>query len=152
MKKIMLLLLLPTTAFCTETLCPKDQITAFSCALKNGKTVSICASPDLDEQKGSLTYLFGKPSKIELTYPEHAIHPSKVFKRDYVKYGFHNYIAFYRKKVRYAVYGNEEDDWKGDGVMVNSRIMNCKTKPSKDKFSEILDKAALPDDSQGNFK
>ena len=51
------------------TLCAAGEDARFSCAAKNGKVISICASPDLSATTGSIQYRFGRPGAVELSYP-----------------------------------------------------------------------------------
>ncbi len=51
------------------TLCTANEDARFSCAAKNGKVISICASPDLSATVGSIQYRFGRPGAVELAYP-----------------------------------------------------------------------------------
>jgi len=49
---------------------PKEQV-VFSCVFKNNKTVSLCASEDLSQDKGVLQYRYGLlGKKLELEYPQ----------------------------------------------------------------------------------
>lgn len=52
------------------THCTEGEVTLFSCQLKKGKTVSVCASKDLSPTTGYLQYRFGKIGKIEMSLPE----------------------------------------------------------------------------------
>lgn len=55
---------LPTTH------CHADERVVFSCPFKNGKTASLCASPNLDKDNGTLQYRFGVVGKkLELAFP-----------------------------------------------------------------------------------
>ena len=58
-------------------LCTAEEKPLLSCAMKKGgKTLSICASKDFNLKEavptGTLAYRFGKPEKIELSWPEAA--------------------------------------------------------------------------------
>ena len=54
-----------------NSLCLTDERIIFSCAVKRtGKIISLCASKDLDKERGYLQYRFGLPGKIELEYPK----------------------------------------------------------------------------------
>ncbi|HEV2602501.1 MAG TPA: hypothetical protein VGU24_02455 [Microvirga sp.] len=51
------------------SLCTGQEVTVFSCSI-GAKVVSLCATPDLAEETGRLTYRFGRKGAVELTYPE----------------------------------------------------------------------------------
>lgn len=53
-------------------LCAVDEEPVFSCTLQGPgrKMVSLCASPVATQGERSFYYRYGKPSRIELTYPE----------------------------------------------------------------------------------
>ena len=54
----------------TVGLCSAAEVEVFGCETETGKTLSICASPDLAEDKGFLQYRYGKPGAApELAYP-----------------------------------------------------------------------------------
>jgi hypothetical protein len=53
----------------SATHCADDELTVFSCELKNKKTVSVCASDDVSSHSGYLQYRFGKIGKVELSVP-----------------------------------------------------------------------------------
>lgn len=64
----------------SPTHCKPDEKVIFSCPFKNGKTVSLCASPDLSKNAGTLQYRFGRIGKaLELNYPQPVGHPSTYF-------------------------------------------------------------------------
>jgi hypothetical protein len=67
---LFLVLSFPQMAHAEETLCTPHEKVMFSCMVgAKSKIVSLCASPDLSAQAGSLFYRFGTPSAIELEYP-----------------------------------------------------------------------------------
>jgi len=62
------------------THCKSNEKVIFSCPFKDGKTVSLCASPDLSRDKGVLQYRFGRIGrKLEFSYPQNPKHPSTQF-------------------------------------------------------------------------
>jgi hypothetical protein len=61
-----------------NSLCAKDERIIFSCLTKrfavgstgsSSKIASLCASRDLDKERGYLQYRFGLPGKVELEFP-----------------------------------------------------------------------------------
>lgn len=51
------------------THCAAGETDVFSCKLKKGKIVSLCASADLGKQAGYLQYRFGPASNVEVAIP-----------------------------------------------------------------------------------
>jgi hypothetical protein len=59
------------TALQANSLCAQDEHIIFSCPVKRtAKIVSLCASRDLDKERGYLQYRFGLPGKVELEFPK----------------------------------------------------------------------------------
>lgn len=64
----------------SPTHCKPDEKVIFSCPFKNGKTVSLCASPDLSKDVGTLQYRYGRIGRTpELSYPQPVGHPRNYF-------------------------------------------------------------------------
>jgi hypothetical protein len=60
-----------TNAASPTTLCETDEQVLFDCAIESKqKKFSVCARGDLTSDTGELRYRYGKPGRIELTYPE----------------------------------------------------------------------------------
>lgn len=73
------------SSYKARTLCMPSEKVIFSCPTGK-KTLSLCASPDLTKDTGTLQYRFGiAGKKLELVYPRAAGHP-----REYFKYGDDN--------------------------------------------------------------
>lgn len=88
------------------THCTPDEKVIFSCPFKNGKTASLCASPDLSKDIGTLQYRFGRIGKApELSYPQPADHPRIYFWLDsshggrWAQYDF----SFSMDRFRYSI-------------------------------------------------
>lgn len=62
-----------------ETLCSTDEDIYFSCPLKGGKTVSVCAQGNNKPAVGSVQYRYGIPGKIEMLYPQNSAPPKGKF-------------------------------------------------------------------------
>jgi hypothetical protein len=76
-----LIFLLPHAAVIAASNCTAAETVIFSCAVGNGaKRVSLCASPGLSAQAGTLYYRFGTPSRIELEYPSRPHGAARKFK------------------------------------------------------------------------
>lgn len=50
--------------------CAAGETAFFSCKLKKGKTVSLCASADLGKSSGYLQYRFGAAPKLDVSIPK----------------------------------------------------------------------------------
>lgn len=88
------------------THCMPDEKVIFSCPFKNGKTASLCASPDLSKDIGTLQYRFGHVGKSpELSYPQPAGYPSTYFWLDSSHGGrWTQYdLSFSTDQFRYAI-------------------------------------------------
>jgi hypothetical protein len=62
-----------------ETLCSADEDIYFSCPLKGGKTVSVCAWGNNKPAAGTVQYRYGVPGKIEMLYPQNSAPPKDKF-------------------------------------------------------------------------
>ncbi|MFD0739829.1 hypothetical protein ACFQZQ_11100 [Lysobacter koreensis] len=69
------------------TLCQSDEHVVFSCGIERSrKTASVCASPDMNDSQGHIVYRYGRPGRVELTYPEIASGSfSKFFYAEYTR-------------------------------------------------------------------
>jgi hypothetical protein len=57
-------------AVAAVSLCGPAEAVVFSCVVEpSRKTASLCASPDLGEDRGHLAYRFGTQGRIELEFP-----------------------------------------------------------------------------------
>lgn len=134
-----------------DSLCEAGEQVLFTCPLGK-KLVSVCASSDLDEAKGTMQYRFGLKEKLELAYPEVAAHPKKHFRfqRNYsrVESAEIQELAFQRGNVSYTVF----TEWikgrhaAGINVTVGSKLttLKCKALQGVGRFSEI-DGLGLPE-------
>lgn len=59
-------------------LCQPDEQLIFGCEIEH-KLLSVCASADVSKTSGYVQYRFGKPGKIELTYPATKVAPQGKF-------------------------------------------------------------------------
>lgn len=61
----------PVNAQAVPTHCKPEERAVFSCPFRNGKTASLCASPDLTKITGTLQYRYGVVGKNpELMFPD----------------------------------------------------------------------------------
>lgn len=91
----LLLLLTFAHSGTAASLCTSSERATFSCALKNGKTVSICRS--VNKHPDVLTYRFGDQDKVELEFSDRTGPTSRFryehyfrYKRDYFDLSFQN--------------------------------------------------------------
>ena len=95
----------PLTSHCS----PAERVVA-TCTMKNGKSLSLCASRDLGPKTGFLQYRFGKLSVVpEMSFPEKREHPSRHFelRGELLAYQYHRELRFGRGAFHYLVYSYE---------------------------------------------
>lgn len=111
-----------------KSLCVKEETVEFSCAVPSGKTVSLCASPDLASGHGYLRYRFGSASAIELEYPAKPLAPARAFRymQEYAAKGGTRALTFRIGAYRYSLFRTDSVyGFNGAGVIVddkNSRV------------------------------
>lgn len=110
-----LLLFATVSAGANESLCRKDEDIIFSCRTDRvGKLVSLCASPGLTNQAGTLYYRFGAPSNVELEYPKPPHGAAEKFRyAHYSRFQTERYEAtFSLGNYSYAVFDYYEEEEK----------------------------------------
>jgi hypothetical protein len=85
------------------SLCQPGESAVFSCAVRGGKIASLCATSDLPENAGALTYRFGRPGKAELVHPEPGVRPQEAFSRGIIGARGGDFIRFRRGGFTYSV-------------------------------------------------
>jgi hypothetical protein len=138
----------------TSTHCVTNERVVFSCATDN-KVVSVCASGDLAQYSGSLSYRFGPLGQPEIYYPP----PGK--SRDVVKAGRWVFaggggawLAFHRSRFRYIVYSAVGRGWHekaGVAVEKNGRLLanlRCRGTPVSELGPDFFSSAGIPDDEK----
>jgi heat shock protein HslJ len=133
-----------------NSLCEQGEQIVFSCPLKRpAKIVSLCASPDLERNRGYLQYRFGVPRRIELEFPETRQSTQERF--DYQHY-FRYQVDL--TEINFSIEGNRYqifDAYNGEekprviqyGVTITpptreSVSYHCRTKPKAD-YSKLAD-------------
>ena len=133
-----------------NSLCENGEQVIFSCVLKRpAKIVSLCASRDLDRERGYLQYRFGLPRRIELEFPESRQSTQERF--DYQHY-FRYQVDL--TEINFSIEGNRYqifDAYNGEekprviqyGVTVTpptkeSVSYHCRTRPKAD-YSKLAD-------------
>lgn len=127
-----------------QSLCTANEKSLFSCEIGR-KVLSVCASKDLDENKGTLQYRFGTADKLDLAYPEKADHPKKHFTGNRLYSSVENSLIieleFKRGTTRYTVFTQELKGKKAAGVTVNingkDTELKCKSTKGTEDFSDI---------------
>jgi len=137
-----------------NTLCAKNERVIFSCPVKRpAKIVSLCASKDLNSDRGYLQYRFGLPGKIEIEYPQDR-------NRSQQKFQYMHYfraqvdeteISFQINGYEYQIFdtynGEERPRISTQGVNVTAPgkpkevSLTCRTKPKAD-YTDL--QAVLP--------
>jgi len=152
----------PTNALQANSLCAKDEHIIFSCAVKRtaklpAKIVSLCASRDLDKERGYLQYRFGLPGKVELEFPKGRQSTQQQFRYshyfryqvDLTEIGFN--IDGYEYQIFDDYNGEEKPSISSQGVSVTAPgkprevSLTCASKPKAD-YSTLPD--VLPHDQE----
>ncbi len=97
------------------SLCHREEVAIFSCSV-GSKIVSLCASPDLTETAGTMSYRFGRKGAVELEHPANPMHPRTAFTAGIDSAERGDFVRFSRGEFAYTVYAlvglrerNEED-------------------------------------------
>lgn len=134
-----------------RTLCSPAERVVFSCEVGR-KLLSLCATRDLDDTRGSLQYRFGTPERIELSHPAKPDHPSRHFTSDRLwsrHYGSLIFdLAFMRGTTGYSVFRHELRGEVSAGVSVNvaGKVteLACKDTKGTEDFMPIVESLRLP--------
>lgn len=118
-------LALTAAARAAESLCAPDEPVVFACHV-GSKIVSLCRPAD---DRGMLSYRFGRPAALELRYPEpgRAAHAAFTVQSKPLVGGGETTVAFRRGGYAYTVYSRVARGADGstpvfeDGVIVSRR-------------------------------
>ncbi|MEO6280328.1 hypothetical protein [Roseateles sp.] len=129
--------------------CHPDERAIFSCALRNGKTVSVCSSQALSADEGYLQCRYGRPGRIELEYPtiRNGSQARFEFESHRPYQGEYENLEFEKDGHRYSIYRvltNESGQKNSAGIRVH-RLSADQTSPLVD----TLCKAPLVPPSMG---
>jgi hypothetical protein len=131
------------------TLCEAGERIIFSCPVRRpAKIVSLCASKDLNSERGYLQYRFGLPARIELEFPKERTGTQQKF-----QYTHYFRAQFDLTEISFTINGYEyqiTDDYNGEekpaqsiqGVSVSAPgkpkevSLSCRTKPKAD-YSDL---------------
>ena len=147
------LMAISLSAHAGNSLCSSNEEVLFSCALR-GKTVSLCASPELSKDSGYLVYRYGALGKSpELTYPENSIKPADAFTLYHSSYakGSSTQISFQRREVSYTLYSESNVfDVNGSGIAIEkfgNRVahLKCNEKSKVVGNLSVLTKLEIPE-------
>jgi len=101
-----------TSAYAEVSHCRKDEVTYFSCPIeRSNKIASLCGNIALNHveaghRKSSwLQYRFGRPGKLELTYPSQKAGSLSKFTGEFHRSaeGSDNYIYFTNNGIEYGI-------------------------------------------------
>lgn len=141
------------------SLCTADERIAFSCAVGR-KVASLCASADLSKTTGYVQYRYGRPGKIEMTYPQDKVHPSAVFKWGVLGFagGGTDYYRFSNEGYDYVVYSGMGRGWTQEGIVVEKsgkrlQSLVCKGDALDGENWKVMYSAGIPkiDDPNGFY-
>jgi hypothetical protein len=144
-----------------NSLCAKTEQIIFSCSTKRSgrssasgpfKIVSLCASRDLDKDRGYLQYRYGLPGKVELEFPESRTGTQQKFQyTHYMRYQVDlTEINFAIEGFQYQIFddynGEEKPPISTEGVSVTapgkpkeaSFVCRTKVKADYSKLDEVL--------------
>ncbi|OYX02939.1 MAG: hypothetical protein B7Z15_18690 [Rhizobiales bacterium 32-66-8] len=87
------------------TLCRPGETVVFSCPT-GGRTASVCASADLSSATGTMTYRYGRPDAVELSFPAAGVRPADAFTSGTLMFagGGGAWLRFENGGVRYTVF------------------------------------------------
>ncbi|MFM0323899.1 hypothetical protein [Caballeronia glebae] len=159
MREIIFFLIATTAFFATSeahslqhsqtepTLCSDSEDVYFSCPLKNGKTVSVCAKNNIDPNHGYVRYNYGDEG-ARFIFPNKFIPPDTIFTVSDVSGGTIRglHLKFSNGPYTYIV----SSVWPGEVyVSKNGKIIfeeECKASPNKSFSNKIFDgiKQTLP--------
>lgn len=110
----------------SATLCQPDETVIFACRIRNnGKLVSLCAANDFGGKPGAtVQYAYGKPSAVELKFPEKPETAPGSFKRTHLVYagatGGYAY-TFTNGGFKYHLYSISGTGLEHQGVVIAQR-------------------------------
>ena len=146
----------PCAADTAASHCSAHEQTLFNCSTGN-KVVSVCATPDLSADGGSVQYRYGRPGAPELVYPTTAAGWRKVTHSGVLTLagGGGAYLAFTNGPYRYVVYTAIGQGWgEKAGVVVEKNgkraaSLPCKGKETSELGPDLFTKAGIPEDTAG---
>jgi hypothetical protein len=123
-----------------NSLCARTEQIIFSCLTKRSgasssrspsKIVSLCASRDLDKERGYLQYRYGVPGKVELEFPKSRTGTQQLFQYShYMRYQVgRSEISFEIDGYQYQIF----DDYNGEEKPLISTEGVSVTAPGKPK-------------------
>jgi hypothetical protein len=122
-------------------LCKPNETTVFSCDIKESKkTVSICTSPDLSQNRGHIQYRYGIPNKIDLEFPKDPQNSQSQFGYDeYSRPDLSTFVVgFNNGGYRYEI--SETTEGGDEGVTTRSLLVSSDKKKRGTKLT-CLDNA-----------
>jgi len=150
---VFLLSVLARTAAAGTSHCSAKEQTLFSCDTGH-KTVSVCASPDLSANAGSLQYRFGRLGAPELVYPSAEGNWRQVTRGGTLTFagGGGAYLSFAKGPYRYVVYTAIGKGWgQKAGVVVEKSgkrltSLSCTDKETSDLGPDLFARTGIAED------
>ena len=147
-----------------KAIAPASHCTALekivlSCEVAGGKVLSVCASKDFAEGKGSLQYRFGKTQNIELAYPGPGADPRSAFKYGVLSESVRGraaveerstgtYLEFRTSAATYVIFSDK--GWEGVRVTpVGKKTIELRCQGTVLDDYRWLESAGLPSPSDG---
>lgn len=135
------------------SLCNHAEVAIFSCNL-GSKIVSLCASPDLTETTGTMSYRFGRNGAVELEHPAKPIHPKTAFTAGVDSSERGDFVRFSRGEFTYTIYAlvGLRERSEEDGLLITRdtkvlRNLKCADFAMGDTAWQLMYRAKLPADS-----
>lgn len=147
----------PVSSTPVATLCTTSEQVVFSCSTGK-KLVSLCASPNLKADTGTMTYRVGNVGQpLEMQYPDAGVRSQTAFKQGTLTYarGGVVFVSFERGDYRYVVFSGSGHGWTNEGVVVEKAGKRIAHLACVGNAQSVLDEASnkvlslLPVDAAG---
>lgn len=134
------------------SLCNPSHVAIFSCNV-GSKVISLCASPDLTEATGTMSYRFGRKGAIELEHPAAPAHPRTAFSAGMDSSERGDFVRFSTGDFTYTIYAlaGSHDRREVDGLLITQgkkvlRNLKCADFAMGDTAWQLMYRAKLPVD------
>jgi hypothetical protein len=134
------------------SLCNLTDVAIFSGRV-GSKIVSLCASPDLSETTGTMSYRFGRKGAIELDHPATPAHPRTAFRAGVDPSERGDFVRFSKGDHTYTVYARagSQDRREEHGLLITRgqkilRNLRCVDSDMGDPAWQPMYRAKIPAD------